>query len=132
MDIKTNVIFNMILNKTLNVDNINIKTSQQSMWELGLIVDAWLECISSMMLLAWVIIIIITLYFENVTFFHAKLKSDVCPRVMDQTSGDTLQDSTVWHMYVSKPKIVETKCVKIFCFDFTEGGPMVDASSELK
>ena len=35
---------------------------------------------------------IITIYFENVTFLHAKLGSDVCPRVYSQTSGDTLQD----------------------------------------
>ena len=39
-------------------------------------------------------IIIIILYFENVAFFHAKMGSDVCPRVDNQTSGDTLQDST--------------------------------------
>ena len=39
-------------------------------------------------------IIIIIFYFKNVAFFHAKLESDVCPRVDDQTSGDTLQDST--------------------------------------
>ena len=40
-------------------------------------------------------IIIIILYFENVAFFHAKLLgSDVCPRVDNQTSGDTLQDLT--------------------------------------
>ena len=38
--------------------------------------------------------IIIILYFENVTFFHAKLGSDVCPRVDNQTSGDTLEDLT--------------------------------------
>ena len=30
----------------------------------------------------------------NVAFFHAKLGSDVCPRVDNQTSGDTLQDLT--------------------------------------
>ena len=35
--------------------------------------------------------IIVIIYFENVTFFHAKLRSDVCPRVDNQTSGDTLQ-----------------------------------------
>ena len=29
------------------------------------------------------------LFFENVAFFHAKLWSDVCPRVDNQTSGDT-------------------------------------------
>ena len=40
-------------------------------------------------------IIIIILYFENVTFFHAlKLGSDVCPRVDNQTSGNTSQDLT--------------------------------------
>ena len=33
-------------------------------------------------------------FFENFTFFHAKLGSDVCPRVDNQTSVDTLQDST--------------------------------------
>ena len=43
---------------------------------------------------ARVIIIIIIFYFENVAFFHAKLGSDVCPRVDNQTSGDTLQDLT--------------------------------------
>ena len=35
------------------------------------------------------LIIIIIFYFENVTFFHAKLGSDVCPIVDSQTSGDT-------------------------------------------
>ena len=39
-------------------------------------------------------IIIIFLYFENVTFFHDKLGSGVCPRIDNQTSGDTLQDLT--------------------------------------
>ena len=39
-------------------------------------------------------IIIIIFYFKNVAFFHAKLGSDVCPRVENQTSGDTLQDLT--------------------------------------
>ena len=39
----------------------------------------------------FLIIVIIILYFENVAFFHAKLGSDVCPRV---DSGDTLQDLT--------------------------------------
>ena len=40
----------------------------------------------------------------------------------------------VTHVCISKPKShdVEMKYVKIFCFDFAEGGPMVDASSELK
>ena len=33
-------------------------------------------------------------YFENVAFFHAKLGLDVCPRVDNQTSGETLQDLT--------------------------------------
>ena len=37
-------------------------------------------------------IIIIILYFENFTFFHAKLESDVCSRVNNKTSGDTLPD----------------------------------------
>ena len=41
-----------------------------------------------------VIIIIIIFYFENVTFFHAKLRSGICPRVDNQPSGDTLQDLT--------------------------------------
>ena len=41
-----------------------------------------------------VIIIIIIFYFENVAFLHAKLGSDICPRVDNQTSGDTLQDLT--------------------------------------
>ena len=40
----------------------------------------------------WIHIIIF--YFENAAFFHAKLGSDVCPRVDNQTSGDTLQDLT--------------------------------------
>ena len=40
------------------------------------------------------IIIIIIFYFENVAFFHAKLWSDICPRVDNQTSGNRLQDST--------------------------------------
>ena len=39
-------------------------------------------------------VIIIIFYFENVAFFHAKLGSDVCPRVDNQTSGNTLQDLT--------------------------------------
>ena len=34
-------------------------------------------------------VIIIIFYFENVAFFHAKLGSDVCPRVDNQTYGDT-------------------------------------------
>ena len=38
--------------------------------------------------------LIIIFYIENVTFFHAELGSDVCPRVDSQTSGDTLQDLT--------------------------------------
>ena len=32
--------------------------------------------------------------FKNVAFFHAKLGSDVCPSVDNQTSGDTLQGLT--------------------------------------
>ena len=39
--------------------------------------------------------IIIIIYFENVTFFHAKqskLGSDVRPKVDNQTSGNTLQE----------------------------------------
>ena len=40
----------------------------------------------------WLIIIIF--YFENVAFFHAKLGSDVSPRVDNQTFGETLQDFT--------------------------------------
>ena len=36
----------------------------------------------------------ISFYFENVAFLHAKLGSDVCPRVDNQTSGETLQDLT--------------------------------------
>ena len=39
-------------------------------------------------------LIIIIFYFENVAVFHAKLVSDTCPRVDNQTSGDTLQDLT--------------------------------------
>ena len=38
--------------------------------------------------------IIIIVYFENVAFLHAKLGSDVCPWVDNQTSGDTSQEST--------------------------------------
>ena len=35
------------------------------------------------------------LYFEKcLALFHARLGSDVCPRVDNQTLGDTLQDST--------------------------------------
>ena len=34
----------------------------------------------------------IILYFENVAFFHAKVGSDVCPRIDNQTSVDILQD----------------------------------------
>ena len=41
-----------------------------------------------------VVIIIIVIYFDNSTFLHAKLGSDVCPRVDNQTSGNTLQDLT--------------------------------------
>ena len=37
---------------------------------------------------------IIISYFGDVTFFQAKLGSDVCPRVDNQTSGDTLQKLT--------------------------------------
>ena len=39
-------------------------------------------------------LIIIIFYFENVTFFHAKLGSDVRPIVDNQTSGDTWEDWT--------------------------------------
>ena len=38
-----------------------------------------------------------TFYFENVAFFHAKLELNTCPRVDNQTSGNTLQDSTQPH-----------------------------------
>ena len=38
--------------------------------------------------------IIIIFYFENVASFHTKLGSDVCQRVNNQTSGNTLQDLT--------------------------------------
>ena len=38
-----------------------------------------------------IIIIIVIFYYENVAFFHAKL---VCPKGDNQTSNDTLQDST--------------------------------------
>ena len=41
-----------------------------------------------------IILSIIIIYFENVAFFHTKLGLDVCPKVDNQTSGDTLQDST--------------------------------------
>ena len=41
-----------------------------------------------------IIIIIVVFYFENVALFLDKLGSDVCPRVDNQTSGDTLQDLT--------------------------------------
>ena len=37
---------------------------------------------------------IIIFYFENVAFYQAKLGLDVCPRVDNQTSGETLQDLT--------------------------------------
>ena len=43
----------------------------------------------------WIIIIIIIIFhFENFALFHAKLGSNVCPRVDNQTSGDTLQGLT--------------------------------------
>ena len=41
-----------------------------------------------------ILIIIIIFNVENIGFFHAKLGSDVCPRVNNQTSGDTLQNLT--------------------------------------
>ena len=47
-----------------------------------------------MLFIIIIIIIIIVFYFENVTFFHAKLGSGVFPRVDNQTSGNTLQDLT--------------------------------------
>ena len=50
------------------------------------------------------VIIIIIFYFKSVTFFHAKLGSDVCPRVDNQTSGDTLQDLTRPYL-ISHPTI---------------------------
>ena len=34
----------------------------------------------------------IIIYFENVAFFRSDLGSDVCPRVDNQTSGDTFQE----------------------------------------
>ena len=40
------------------------------------------------------LLLIIIFYFENVAFFLAKLGSDFCPRVDNQTTGDTLQDLT--------------------------------------
>ena len=40
--------------------------------------------------------------FENVTLFHDKLGLDVCPRGDNQTSGDTLQDST-WRLVEKSP-----------------------------
>ena len=36
----------------------------------------------------------IIFYFVNVTLFHAKLGSDVCHRVDNQATDDTLKDST--------------------------------------
>ena len=51
-------------------------------------------------------IIIIIFYFENVAFFHAKLGSDVCPGVDNQTSGETLQDLTC-HQPVIHPWVLE-------------------------
>ena len=44
--------------------------------------------------ICWQIWCIIIFHFENVTFFNAKLGLDICPRVDNQTSGDTLQDLT--------------------------------------
>ena len=41
---------------------------------------------------------IIIFYFVNIACFHAKLGSYVCPRVDNQTSGDTLQDLTQPHV----------------------------------
>ena len=40
---------------------------------------------------AGIVNFVITIYFEYVAFFHAKLGSDIFPRVDKQTSGDTLQ-----------------------------------------
>ena len=40
------------------------------------------------------VIITIIFYFENVAFFHAKLGSEVSPRVDNQTSGDTVRGLT--------------------------------------
>ena len=34
------------------------------------------------------------IHFENIVSFYVKLGFDICPRVDNQTSGDTLQDST--------------------------------------
>ena len=39
-------------------------------------------------------VVIIIFYFENVSFFQAKLRLDVRPRVDNQTSGNTFQDFT--------------------------------------
>ena len=39
----------------------------------------------------------ISFILKNVAFFHAKLWLDVCPRIDNQTTGDTLQDLT-WHL----------------------------------
>ena len=39
-------------------------------------------------------VVIIIFYFENIVFFLYKLGSDVCPRVDNKTSGNTLQDLT--------------------------------------
>ena len=36
----------------------------------------------------------IIFYFENIAFFHAKLGLDICPRIDNQTSGNTSQDFT--------------------------------------
>ena len=56
--------------------------------------------------------IIIILYFENFAFFHAKLGSDVRPRVDNQTSGDTTRfnSTTKWknrHHPVIHPWVLE-------------------------
>ena len=54
---------------------------------------------SSIIIVIIIIIIVIINYHRHLLFwkrrfFHAKLGSDVCPRVDNQTYGDTLQNST--------------------------------------
>ena len=44
--------------------------------------------------LLFITFVIIIIYFVNVTFFYAKLELDVCHRVDNQTSGNTLQQLT--------------------------------------
>ena len=72
-----------------NITEYSKNTGKQGIW------FKLMNCISNICIAKNMgIILIIIYYFENVVFFHVKLGSDVRPRVENQTSGDTLQDST--------------------------------------